>query len=59
MVRIMVREAYDGERDYIEAACTSGDTPPVGKFINGSWVLQVDTGKVRFYNEDTESWGEV
>ena len=41
------------------AACLSGDTKPIGGQIgNGSDVVEMDTSKVFFYDEDGEKWDE-
>lgn len=54
--RITKRVHYNDERDYIEAAGNANDTKPQGRFINGSWCLDVDNRKVYFYSEAEETW---
>lgn len=41
---------------YVEAACLSTDAKPVGNFSIGSILIEVDTGKVYFY--DGTDWVE-
>ena len=61
MIRIL--EAHDvvaGAEKYIEYAGTSQDTKPTDDFIaTGSTFLEVDTGKVYFWNERTNTWVEA
>lgn len=64
MVRHIGGESF-GERtaegnfvNYEEIACTSSDTKPTSGFATGSICVEVDTGKVFFFNESTGSWVE-
>lgn len=43
---------------YVEFAGLSTDTKPTGKFMTGSIFVEVDTGKVFFYNEAGSAWVE-
>lgn len=56
--RILKSVRYDAERLYIGAAGNENDTLPQGKFVNGSWALDVDNRKVYFYSEAEEDWIE-
>lgn len=38
---------------------TSTDTKPTEGYCNGTTFLEVDTGKIYLFNEDTSSWVEV
>lgn len=39
-------------RQYVEVACKSTDTKPVGNFMTGSMLTEVNTGKVYLYDSD-------
>ena len=43
-------------KEYVEIACLSTDTPPTSGIITGSICIEVDTGKVFFFNEASETW---
>lgn len=49
--------SYDG-RHYAEFAGLSTDTKPVGDLMTGSIFVEVDTGKVYFYDADESEWVE-
>ena len=49
--------AFDGAR-YVEVACKYTDTMPTGAFLTGSILVEVDTGKVYFYDADESEWVE-
>jgi len=53
--------SFDGKQ-YVEVACLSTDTKPVGDFLTGSTLIEVDKGKVYLYDADGASgseWVEV
>ncbi len=43
-------------RDYV---CLSSDTKPTDGIVNGSFCLEMDTGKFYVYNEAGEAWVEL
>lgn len=45
-------------RHYVEGACLSTDTKPTTQIANGSCLIEMDTGKVFFYDEAGISWKE-
>lgn len=59
MVRIISTKPVDAGINYIEAAGLSTDTKPAEKVATGSVYMEVDTGKVYFYNETAEEWTEI
>lgn len=63
MVReIKVSSFYDPEDkeqlQLIEAYCLSTDTKPTALIATGSICVEVDTGKVFFFNEASGAWVE-
>lgn len=48
----------DGVNKYKEIMGTSSDSKPTDGIATGSIFTEVDTGKVFFFNEATESWVE-
>ena len=48
----------DGVNKYKEIMGTSLDSKPTDGIATGSIFTEVDTGKVFFFNEATESWVE-
>ena len=59
MVRELVRQLFEGDKYYIEAAGLSTDTKPTVKIITGSTFMEVDTGDVYTYDEVGETWHKV
>ena len=41
---------------YIEGFCTIDDTKPTERIATGSSIIEVDTGDVYFFDEETSSW---
>lgn len=59
MVSVLTtKPAYrDPAKEEIVAVCISTDTKPVD-VANGSIMIEMDTSKVYFYNEDGTTWEE-
>lgn len=61
MIRTLKRYiAIDGnmDKEYREMTGLSTDTKPTSGIINGSIFVEVDSGKVFFFNEAGEAWVE-
>lgn len=41
---------------YIEGFCHSTDTKPTDRIATGSNIIEVDTGDVYFFDEETSAW---
>lgn len=60
MIRIIVDRAFEGGKNYIEAAGLSTDAKPTGTIITGSLFLEADTGKVYVFDETgAGTWTEI
>lgn len=62
MFTIIVRQYIpETDRQYIEAACNSDDEKLEYRVATGSSCIEVDTGKVFFFDEDAsdQKWKEV
>ncbi len=49
---------YDNDQVYVEGACLSTDSKPTEGIANGSLLIEMNTGKVYFYNEAGSAWVE-
>ena len=61
MIRTLKRlVALDGgtDKEYVEMTMLSTDTKPTTGIIGGSIAVEVDTGKVYFFDETGASWIE-
>ena len=63
MVRFIVesaltRDSSGNQLVYAEGFCLSTDTKPVGDFITGSTMTEVDTGDIYMYDEDASAGSE-
>lgn len=60
MLRFVSKEyREDAHKWLVEVYCTSEDTKPGEGYMNGSVLIEVDTGNVYLYNEDTDGWVKV
>lgn len=50
-------QRYNG-KPYKEGFCLSSDTKPITDIANGSILVEIDTGKVFFFNEAGAVWVE-
>lgn len=57
MVRTLMRVGI-GDKEYVEVFCLSTDTKPTTGIINGSELIEVDTGKTYLFNEVAGDWVE-
>lgn len=48
-----------GDKLYIEAAGLSTDTKPTEKIVTGSFFLEVDTGKLFSFDEESAEWKPI
>ena len=59
-VRFITKEYREEEHKWLaEVYCLSTDTKPGEGYMNGSVLIEVDTGDVYLYNEDTSDWVKV
>lgn len=58
MIRNTVETIFVPDKRYIEASGLSTDSKPTQNIVNGSIFVEVDTGKVYFFNEAASSWVE-
>lgn len=58
MVRILVHNGFDEEKDYIEAAGLSTDAKPSEKIVTGSRYIEVDSGNEYRFDEVSGQWYE-
>jgi hypothetical protein len=56
MVRELVYKGFDPDQKYVEYAGLSTDTKPTTGLITGSQFIEVDTGKIYFFNEVNNTW---
>jgi len=47
-----------GEKIYGEGVCLSGDTKPTTGIVNGTVLVEMDTGTVYFFDEAGGQWKE-
>ena len=45
-------------KDYVEGACLSSDVKPTARLATGSMLVEVDSGKLFLYDEQSERWEE-
>lgn len=57
-VRTLVDKVHTNDKCYVEISCLSTDTKPVDGIVTGSICLEVDTGKVYFFDEDGDTGEE-
>jgi hypothetical protein len=52
----LVYKGFDPDQKYVEYAGLSTDTKPTEGLITGSQFIEVDTGKIFFFNEVNNTW---
>ena len=58
MLRTIYAGTMQGGKQYVEFACLSTDVKPVGAYLTGSLLHEVDTKKIYAYNEEASSGEE-
>lgn len=57
--RTLLNEDASGNRLwYVEGHCLSTDSKPTQHIANGSCMIEMDTGKVYFYDQAGGTWRE-
>ena len=41
---------------YVEGTCLKDDVKPTGNFFQSSWLMELDSKKVKFYDAENETW---
>lgn len=54
----VLKNIYFDEKRYIEARGLSTDSKPTDDIYNGSMYIEMNTGKVYFYDAEGEAWRE-
>lgn len=57
MVTLYDKNIQNGKH-LAEGFCLSTDTKPTNQIANGSILVEIDTGTVYFFNEESEEWVE-
>ena len=58
MITVLKNIYFDGDARYIEAYGLSTDDKPTDDICNGSMYIEMDSGKVYFYDAAGEAWRE-
>lgn len=53
----MVTKKAERQVDYFHGYCLSTDTKPTG-VANGSCIIEMDTGKIYFFDAENGQWRE-
>lgn len=58
MITYTIQKVYDKDTIYVEGHCKSGDSKPTVKIANGSQLVEMDTGKIFFFDKASSVWRE-
>lgn len=58
-MRTLVESKFVDGKKYVEIYGTSSESKPTDGIVTGSVFVEVNTGKVFLFNEDSSSWVEV
>jgi hypothetical protein len=58
-MRALVENKFSDNKKYVELYGTSSDSKPTTGIVMGSVFVEVDTGKVFLFNEDSSAWVEM
>ena len=59
MVRYIHTEYTSINLCYVEISCNSSDTKPTEDISTGSLCIEVDTGDVYLFDEETSGWNKM
>ena len=59
MIRILKEELFDPDQRLIEAVGLHDDTKPTTGIVTGSSFMEVDTGAVFLFDEESSEWKEL
>lgn len=59
MITVLKTLWYTSQENLIEAVCLSTDTKPTTGIANGSQLIEMDTGKIYFYDKENTEWKEM
>lgn len=59
MVSVVTQKFVSHDKYYVEAFGKSTDNKPDDGIVTGSVFVEVDTGKVYLYDEETDAWLEL
>lgn len=59
MVTVVKTVKMIGNKSLVNSACLSTDTKPTANMVNGSLMLEMDTGDIYAFNEASTTWIKV
>lgn len=57
-MRALVEKNFNDSKKYVEIYGTSSESKPTENIVTGSVFVEVNTGKVFLFNEDSSAWVE-
>lgn len=58
-MRALVENKFSDNKKYVELYGTSSESKPTTGIVTGSVFVEVNTGKVFLFNEDSSAWVEM
>lgn len=59
MITIMETKKIFNNKQLVDIACLSTDTKPTTGIMNGSMLIEVNTGKLYVFDESASAWNEI
>lgn len=59
MITIMETKKIVNNKQLVDIACLSTDTKPTTGIMNGSMLIEVNTGKLYVFDESASAWTEI
>ena len=59
MITIMETKKIFNNKQLVDIACLSTDTKPTIGIMNGSMLIEVNTGKLYVFDESASAWNEI
>ena len=59
MITIMETKKIINNKQLVDIACLSTDTKPTTGIMNGSMLIEVNTGKLYVFDESASTWNEI
>ena len=59
MITVTKREQFSEGKDLIEGICLSTDTKPTKDIVNGSLLLEANTGDFYYFDGTDNTWKKI
>ena len=59
MIRILESRIIEGNKSFVNIACLSTESKPIGDYVTGSKLVEADTGAEFRFDEVAGAWNQT